>query len=80
MKVKFEEQSQQMHVLMTKQLPAAHAAVERAEQELAAERARSAMAAEASTAVLAQEKHRVKQVWSVQRSCLHVAVGCAAFK
>eukprot|EP00892_Ulva_mutabilis_P001355 jgi/Ulvmu1/1121/UM106_0038.1 len=58
---KCQEQSQQMHALLTKQLPAAHAAADRAERELAAERARSAAAAEAAAATIAQEKARMKQ-------------------
>lgn len=59
---KCQEQSHKMHVLLTQQLPAAHAAAERAEHELAVERARSAAAADAATAAIAQEKARAKQV------------------
>lgn len=62
LKSKCEEQRQQMHVLLTQQLPAAHAAKERAEAELVAERTRSAAAVEAATAAVQEEQTRLKRV------------------
>lgn len=73
LKSKCEEQRQQMHALFTQQLPAAHAATERAEKELAAERARGAAAAEAAAAAVALEQGRLKQV-CLNKVASHTAV------